>query len=69
MMANTRVELNVAGILGELRDAANWLVEAAEAGLAAHDVERGLFRKVLELGRRMFDTTNTWPPVARSPPA
>ncbi len=54
MVANTRVELHVAGILGELRDAANWLVEAAEAGLAAHDVERGLFRKVLELGRQMF---------------
>ena len=54
MVANTRVELNVDGIADGLRDAADWLVGAAETGMAAHDVERGLFRKMLELGRRMF---------------
>ena len=42
------------GIVDELRDAANWLVGAAEAGMAADDVERWLFRKMLELGRQMF---------------
>ena len=51
MVANTRVELNVDGIVGELRDAAKWLVGAAETGMAADDVERGVFRKVLEMGR------------------
>ena len=55
MVANTRVELHVDGIVDELRDAANWLRGAAEAGMAAHDAEWGVFRKVLELGRRMFD--------------
>ncbi len=54
MVAKTRVELHVDGIVGELRDAATWLVGAAETGMAADDVERGVFRKVLELGRRMF---------------
>jgi hypothetical protein len=54
MVANTRVELNVDGIAGELRDAANWLIGAAETGMAAHDVERGVFRKILEMGRQMF---------------
>ena len=54
MVANTRVELHVDGIAGELRDAANWLVGAAESGVAAHHVERALFRKMLEMGRQMF---------------
>ena len=54
MVAKIRVELHVDGIVGELRDAAKWLMGAAEAGMAADDVERWLFWKVLELGRRMF---------------
>ncbi len=54
MVANTRVELHVDGIVGELRDAANWLMGAAETGMAADDVERWLFRKMLEMGRPMF---------------
>ena len=54
MVANTRVELHVDGIAGELREAARWLVGAAETGVAAHHVERGLFRKTLEMGRQMF---------------
>lgn len=31
-----------------------WLVQAAEEGVAAHEVERGLFGKLLELGHRLF---------------
>ena len=54
MLANTLVELNVDGIVDELREAAKWLVNAAETGMAADQVERGVFRKVLEMGRQMF---------------
>ena len=54
MVANTRVELHVDGIVDELREAAKWLVNAAATGMAADQVERGVFRKVLEMGRQMF---------------
>ena len=41
-------------VMDELNELARGLVDAAEAGTAAHEVERTWFRKVLEMGRRMF---------------
>ena len=54
MVTDLRMELNVDGVREELVGVGRWLCEAAAEGTAAHEVERTLFRKLLELGHRLF---------------
>ena len=55
MVTYSRVELNVDLVQKELGAVGQWLSEAAAEGTAAHEVERTLFRKMLELGKRLFE--------------
>ena len=41
--------------IGDLFAVRDWLLQAAQDGVAAHVVERGLFDKMLEWGYRLFD--------------
>ena len=55
MVAKVVGELNVDGVRWELENVVRWLSGAVgDETAAAHDVERELFRKVLELGRQLF---------------
>lgn len=49
------VECQVAEARAELGALERWIVEAANEGVAAHEVERGLFDGVLRLGATLFD--------------
>lgn len=48
------VEWQVAEARVQLRSLEKWLVESARQGIAAHEVERGLFAGVLQLGFTLF---------------
>ena len=53
MVAKVVSELNIDGVRWELENVVRWLSGAVgDETAAAHDVERELFRKVLELGRQ-----------------
>ena len=54
MVTKSAVELNVAVVRVELESLVRWLSEAVSEETAAHDVERALFQKVLEMGRQLF---------------
>lgn len=54
MVTDLRTELNLDGVREELGGVGRWLCEAAAEGTAAQEVERTLFRKMLELGNRLF---------------
>ena len=42
-------------LLDKAQEVVTFVEDACKAGHAAHEVEEGLFRKVLELGRHAFD--------------
>ena len=55
MVAKVVSELNIDGVRWELENVVRWLSGAVgDETAAAHDVERELFRTVLELGRQLF---------------
>ena len=54
MVTKSAVELNVAVVRVELESLVRWLSEAVSEATAAHDVERALFQKVLEMGKQLF---------------
>ena len=54
MMAESRMEFKVECVQEKLEGVVQWLNEAATNGTPAHEVERSLFRQVLELGRQLF---------------
>ena len=54
MVTDSRMELNLDGVRAELGGVGRWLCEAVAEGTAAQEVERTLFRKMLELGHRLF---------------
>lgn len=49
------VEWTVPDALGQLDSLQHWLLQAARDGTAAHEVERGLFQRLLALGATLFD--------------
>jgi hypothetical protein len=49
------VEWQVAEARAQLGALEKWIAESAEKGVAAHEVERGLFDGVLQLGFTLFD--------------
>ena len=54
MVTKSAVELHVEGVRVELESVVRWLSEAVGQETAAHDVERGLFQKMLEMGQQLF---------------
>jgi hypothetical protein len=48
------VEWNVPAALQQLDSLQGWLLQAARDGSAAHEVERGLFQRLLRLGATLF---------------
>jgi len=54
MLKESGLEVNVGLIRGKLEDLITFVSTAAEKGTAAHEVERGLFRSLLELGKLRF---------------
>ena len=54
MFTKSAMELNVDGVRVELESLVRWLSEAVGEETSAHDVERALFQKVLEMGRQLF---------------
>ena len=54
MLKESGLEVNVGLIRGKLEDLITFVSTAAENGTAAHEVERGLFRSLLELGKMLF---------------
>lgn len=55
MLMNASVEVNVKEIRGQLDEMVVFVSQAASKQTSAYDVERQLFRSVLELGRQLFD--------------
>ncbi|HRA88226.1 MAG TPA: hypothetical protein PK992_09155 [Planctomycetaceae bacterium] len=54
MSKESGLEVKVGLIRGKLEDLITFVSTAAEKGTAAHEVERGLFRSLLELGKMLF---------------
>lgn len=55
MLMNSSVEVNVEELRGQLDEIVEFVSQAASNQSSAYDVERQLFRSVLELGRQLFD--------------
>ena len=49
------VEWQVAEARAQLRRLEQWVAQSAQQGVAAHEVERGLFDRLLQLGFTLFD--------------
>lgn len=60
MFAQATVEFKVEGLVEQLAQVEQWLVKAAQAGTAAHEVERGLFGHMLSLGAKLFGAFLAW---------
>src|SRR5580765_773584 len=50
----TLSERQLDGLTGEVDALAQWMCNAAQEGMAAHEVERGLFDRLLHLGKTLF---------------
>ena len=54
MVAKTTVEFKVEGVRERLTELEYWLANAAQQGVAEHEVERHLFREMLALGAQLL---------------